>query len=193
LAYKRSLQRSFSSTKGRMVGTRLLRIFVIVPVTITSGCYGLSPSTSSLIPGGSSPPSSPAVAAAVHPLKCVGERGYFEDPLPIRRLGMAGSHLPPIAGTTHQILSCMTLATGCYIPSTLTIVIGMPLASHLPANTTLNGYQNNNVHQDNTGDWQMATTVTVNSPSVNPNGFSVERASYDPSVPLTAATFNPKL
>jgi hypothetical protein len=97
--------------------------------------------------------------------------GYFEDPLPIHLAGAAGSYLPSIAGTTHQILSCTTLAAGCYTPGTLKISTGAALKAQLPANTTLTGYQNNNVYQDNAGNWQMATTVTVNNTSANPNGL----------------------
>jgi hypothetical protein len=139
-------------------------------VLFTFGCGG--PSSPSSGTGGTPP--SPAVTPGIHPLTQVdatASNGYFVDPLPIHLALASGSYIPPVAGTTHQILSCTTLAAECYSPSSLTIKTGPMLTSQLPSNTTLNGYQNNNIYQDNSGNWQMATTVSVDSPSTNPNGL----------------------
>ena len=171
MASERSQQQSLSPIKHRTVCTGLSCLLVVVPALLAIGCGGSTAPTS----GGGSPPSTPpALAAGIHPLTPVNasaNTGYFEDPLPIHQTGAAGSYLPSIAGTTHQILDCTTLAASCYTPSTLTITTGDALTSQLPANTQLKGYQNNNVYQDNAGNWQMATTVTVNNPSANPNGL----------------------
>ncbi|WP_446742440.1 family 43 glycosylhydrolase [Silvibacterium acidisoli] len=123
---------------------------------------------------GGTTPTAPAIPAGIHPLTQVdatANTGYFEDPLPIHLAQTAGSYIPSIAGTTHQVLTCTTLASGCYSSSAITITTGAALMAQLPANTKLNGYQNNNIYQDNAGNWQMATTVTVNNPAANPNGL----------------------
>ena len=139
-------------------------------VFLTFGCGGKSSPSS----GNGGAPTAPAVTPGIHPLTQVaatGSTGYFVDPLPIHLALASGSYIPPIAGTTHEVLSCTTLAAECYSPSSLTITTGPTLSSQLPTNTTLNGYQNNNIYQDNAGEWQMATTVSVKNLSANPNGL----------------------
>jgi hypothetical protein len=151
--------------------TALVLLLAMASTLTICGCSGSGTSASS---GGSTPPSTPALAPGIHPLTQVNvaaNTGYFEDPLPIHLAQAAGSYLPSISGTTAEILGCTTLAVGCYTPSTLSVTTGAALKSQLPANVTLRGYQNNNVYQDNAGNWQMATTVTVNNAVANPNGL----------------------
>ena len=128
---------------------------------------------SSAPPAPSTPPAAAApLAAGIVAMTQVNKTagmGYFEDPLPIHLAAAAGSYVPDVSGTTRQVLSCTTLAAGCYSPATLTVGTGMALLNQLPPNTTLVGYQNNNIYQDNQGHWQMATTVTVQNAQVNPN------------------------
>ena len=146
---------------------------VLLTIT-TMALNGCSGGSAAAPPGPGSQPSNPALAAGIHPLTQVNtssSTGYFEDPLPIHLAASKGSYLPSIAGTTHQILSCSSLTAGCYSSSPLTITTGTSLANSLPANTTIKGYQNNNVYQDNAGNWQMATTVTVNNAAANPKGL----------------------
>jgi hypothetical protein len=138
-----------------------------------SGCGGNTTTPPASGGGGTSANPTP-LAAGIHPLTQVDAAsgsGYFEDPLPIHLAATAGSYLPSIAGTTHQILGCVTLADGCYTPGNLTITTGQSLMAQLPPNTTIVGYQNNNVYQDNAGNWQMATTVSVRNASANPNNL----------------------
>lgn len=142
---------------------------------IFSGCGGSSSSSSTSTPGsGSSPSGTAPLTAGIHPLTQVdaaSNTGYFEDPLPIHLAQTSGSYLPSIAGTTQKILGCTTLAAECYTPTGLTVKTGSSLSSQLPANEQLKGYQNNNIYQDDAGNWQMATTVSVDNPTANPNGL----------------------
>jgi len=141
-----------------------------VLILLNLGCGGTSTPSS----GNGGSPTPPVVTPGIHPLTqmdATAKTGYFVDPLPIHLALASGSYIPPIAGTTHQVLNCTTLAPECYGPSSLTITTGPTLTSQLPSDTTLNGYQNNNIYQDNAGNWQMATTVSVKSQSANPNGL----------------------
>ena len=120
-------------------------------------------------------PAPTPLPAGIYPLTQVNataNTGYFSDPLPIHTTATAGSYLPSISGTTQKILQCTTLAAGCYTRSSFTITTGAALKGELPADTTLSGYQNNNIYQDDAGNWQMATTVTVNNAAANPNGLA---------------------
>lgn len=141
--------------------------FLVMASTLwIAGCGGGNTSAPN---SGGTTSSTPLVAIGIHPLTQVSANtGYFEDPLPIHLAATTGSYVPSISGTTKQVLSCTSLAVGCYTPSTLSVITGTGLSNQLPANTTLVGYQNNNIYQDNGGHWQMATTVTVNNPVVNP-------------------------
>ena len=150
--------------------TALAFLLAIASTGSICGCSGSGTPASS---GGSTAPSTPTLASGIHSLTQVNSAantGYFEDPLPIHLAQTAGSYLPPISGTTAETLSCATLSVGCYTASTLSVTTGAGLRSLLPANVTIGGYQNNNVYQDNAGNWQMATTVTVNNAAANPNG-----------------------
>jgi hypothetical protein len=159
-----------SRCKSLLLWRSLPCLLLCALVLLTFGCGGTSSPSSSN--GGT--PSSPAVTPGIHPLTHVDAQattGYFVDPLPIHLALPSGSYIPPIAGTTHQVLSCTTLAAECYSPSSLTIKTGTALAAQLPSNESLNGYQNNNIYQDNAGDWQMATTVSVKNLSLNPDSL----------------------
>ena len=157
--------------------TALAFLLAIVSTGSICGCSGSGTTASS---GGSTAPTAPTappaptLAPGIHPLTQINSAantGYFEDPLPIHLAQTAGSYLPSISGTTAEVLSCTTLAVSCYTSSTLSVTTGAGLKGQLPANVTIGGYQNNNVYQDNAGNWQMATTVTVNNVAANPNGL----------------------
>ena len=131
-----------------------------------NGCSGTTAAS-----GGGTTTTAPALIAGIHALTQTNAQtntGYFEDPLPIHLAAATGTYLPSISGTTRQILSCSSLAEGCYMSNALKISTGPSLTALLDATTTLVGYQNNNVYQDNAGKWQMATTVTVHNLVVNP-------------------------
>ena len=149
-----------------------LKFFACVALLALSGCGDGSGSSAGSTGSGSPPPT---LAAGIQPLTQVNAaaaQGYFVDPLPVHLAKAAGSYLPSIVGTTHGVLDCTALAAGCYSNSQLTITTGASLLAQLPAGAKLVGYQNNNAYQDNAGNWQMATTVTVNNPAANPQGLA---------------------
>jgi Glycosyl hydrolases family 43 len=171
LSFKRATVHPIHIPERPQTSAKFLCLWISGIGLLLTGCGG---SSGSATPPGGMSPSAPTVAAGIHPLTQVNSAtnvGYFSDPLPIHLAETSGSYVTSMAGTTQQILNCPSLAVGCYSPNTMTITTGAALKSQLPANTTVSGYQNNNVYQDNAGNWQMATTVTVNNAAANPSGL----------------------
>ncbi len=107
---------------------------------------------------------------AIQPLTHVvpNVSGYFSDPYPIH-LGPAGINagIPQsLSGTTPQILSCPgKIKAGCFKPTPLTVTGGVLEQQAQTHGSKLGVFENNNIFQDDAGNWQMATTVNIQNPA----------------------------
>ncbi len=95
--------------------------------------------------------------------------GYFSDPYPIHLAPWMKPFLPQaFSGTTKEILSCPgKLAAACFnqIPFTVTVGDALKAQAKAMGTTITDTIENNNIYQDQYGQYQMATTLFVKNPT----------------------------
>jgi hypothetical protein len=93
--------------------------------------------------------------------------GYFPDPLPIHFTGGVNpSSGQWFSGSNQTLLNCAgTITPGCFATSSITVDYSLFATQATSVGSTVGSVGNNNIYQDNSGNWQMATTLHVTNPA----------------------------
>ncbi len=145
---------------------------------LSSGCgasHGDSGASapSNTMPGNSGgnatgePPGNPSIA--ITPMTAVdvaARAGYFVDPYPVHFASRFAPAVQSFSGTTKAILSCAyPLLAQCFTQTPISIGSGTVGAAIVAVGSSITNYQNANIYQDSSGQWQMAVTIGVKSPN----------------------------
>lgn len=143
------------------------KVLTVLLASVIAGCSSGANVTSSPTP--TPTPATPAIH--VQPMAIVNQSagtGYYSGPYPVR-LAASNAAVSPytFSGTTMAILSCPGPVTpGCFTQTAAISVDRGPLAAQAQAaGSSIGGFENNNIFQDDSGTWQMVTTLFVNNPA----------------------------
>ena len=120
--------------------------------------------------------------------------GYFSDPYPIHLAPFLAGAPQFFSGTTKAVIGCPGAATAdCYRSIPIQISAGPELeAKAKAAGDTIGVFENNNIYQDDSGAWQMATTMYVKNPAAFPEvkhwNLIVHAHPTDPLIPTVWVT-----
>ncbi len=125
------------------------------------GCGGASNPVAPPTPVTSSGPVGIQAATQV----VVNTSGYFPDPLPIH-YGPGTTGPLVFSSSDKKLMSCTEpVSAGCFSVSSYTIDTSAFAKQAAAVGSTFVSIGNNNIYQDNKGNWQMATTVMLTNPS----------------------------
>lgn len=143
------------------------KLATLLLASVIAGCSSGGGVTSTPTP--TPTPVTPSIH--VQPMATVNQSagtGYYSGPYPVR-LAAANATVSPytFSGTTMAILSCPGPVTpGCFTQTAAISVDRGPLAAQAQAaGSSIGGFENNNIFQDDSGNWQMVTTFFVNNPA----------------------------
>ena len=127
-------------------------------LTVTDTKYNLTASATAAVT---------STQVAIQPMTnvVVGTSGYFPDPLPIHLTPGSSTATQYFSGTNLAILSCtLPVTPGCYTKTSITIDDSLTTQQAAAFGTTVTASSNHNIYQDNAGNWQMATTLSLSNP-----------------------------
>ena len=100
--------------------------------------------------------------------------GYFPDPLPIHMAPGSSTATQYFSGSDLKLLSCTgIIEPGCFTTSSITIDDSNFAQQAAAVGSKVTSTGNNNIYQDNAGNWQMATTLHLFNPTQPDTTWSV--------------------